>query len=370
MPEMSPDKKFEARLSSQLQTQRGLGSVPIAYKRERAAWCVTWRRTIAFVIDYVLLAFFGWLIIKIGGQYLIPLGEDGWWIGVCVLAGYFTFFDSRLGHGMTIGKRIVGIEVRRLDGFLLSPIDSFLRFSPFGLVCVIWFVTRFGDPSSVIMLQLMFAAILAVLAIAVFGLFHPQHRAIQDLIADTVVVRANRIYSLSQVSIKKPVIIFAVIGALICSGEVALGWYLAKHPDGRSIVTMWEVLNRRSDVRNSFIYIGKTLDEESKPVRSVIVDSFLPNPTIAMDERLSAAVASEVAGVLAASHAVPRDVRQILVLLWSGVDIGIARSMKAGIHKFPVNMGMSPKLRYRSTSGSSREQKQDSGQEPKKDMKK
>jgi len=81
--------------------------------------------------------------------------------------GWFTIW-TRLGHGRTPAKRLLGLRIRRLDGKPLSWWDSFGR------------AGGYGASAATAMLGFLEAA------------WHPNRQAIHDRIAGTVVLRERR----------------------------------------------------------------------------------------------------------------------------------------------------------------------------------
>ena len=58
---------------------------------------------------------------------LSDLGESGRLIGAVLVALYFGYFDSRLGGGRSLGKRLLGLQVVMLTGGLMSPMSAAAR---------------------------------------------------------------------------------------------------------------------------------------------------------------------------------------------------------------------------------------------------
>lgn len=92
------------------------------------------RRTAAYLIDAILLSFVGgafpYLVISSSSQANQPSnapvqGAGGGSILVSLI--YFLIFWSYVGGGRTLGMRLLGVRVVRLDGTPLGLIDALIR---------------------------------------------------------------------------------------------------------------------------------------------------------------------------------------------------------------------------------------------------
>lgn len=86
-----------------------------------------WHRSLALIIDMVILGIFGhissWLLWSLWFQ----LGPYGRWVGIPIVLLYFGAFNSSLQRGQTPGKRFVNIAVRGTDNQPISLGRSILR---------------------------------------------------------------------------------------------------------------------------------------------------------------------------------------------------------------------------------------------------
>ena len=227
------------KLTEQIRSQRRTFSKP---KGNENTFSICDRRVLAFIIDVITLLAIGRIIAFSVGNKLAFMGENGWWLGLGVAALYFGLLDSSLGGGQTFGKRLLGIEVQHLSGRELSFTDAILRFVPFGLIFAIEFATRFTDPTSFIIHGLRMFEIFIILAIVILGLLHPQHRALQDLLLDSVVIRSKCEFKLPKTSVRRS--IFALIIAYLLFG----GLYLIETSDtftsreGQLAAQMWRIV--------------------------------------------------------------------------------------------------------------------------------
>lgn len=92
-----------------------------------------WRRALAFVVDYALLAGGCALAGSAFFDALAGLGLLGRLFGLALGVAYFGLLDSRVGGGRTLGKRLTGIRVVGADGSPLSPWAAAGRFAILGI---------------------------------------------------------------------------------------------------------------------------------------------------------------------------------------------------------------------------------------------
>ena len=120
-----------------------------------------WRRLGAFFLDCLFLGAIGLAIGSFFVQRLVDLGPWGRLLGFAVAITYFGAFNSNLGKGQTLGKRLLKIKVIGRDGTSLSLPKALLRFVPLG---VPWFLNNAQFPESVLLSPSIYA-----LSVGVFG---------------------------------------------------------------------------------------------------------------------------------------------------------------------------------------------------------
>ena len=353
---------LQERLAAQIRFQREFvqsdGHVPS--DGGALPWQVNFRRLAALVIDGVFLMGIGRLLVMVGGGWLSKLGEGGWWVGLAVAALYFGVMDSNLAGGMTFGKRLMRIEVRRVRGGGLSPFAAFLRFTPLALAYTVFFGERFGDPSSAEVWGADLAAILVVLAMGTFAIVHPPRRQPQDLLADSVVVRTGSDFFMEKSSSREPAIVFATLAALIILAVVPLELVMAKNPFNRQLSLLRYELSKRKDIRKPGARLAIGVDENFMPAPTLYISAIVPRPEAVVDAGRAARLAREIASE-ASPVGLPRSA-QISVKLSSGFTIGIWREMESVVHRFPAGRVAAestsePQVIFRSTPGRSQRAK-------------
>lgn len=130
------------------------------------------------------------------------LGHSMWWgvlAGVlCVLAGlfYYVWVPARITPGQTLGKRLLGLEIRAMDGSLPTLGALAVRYGVIGFLLEgNAFVTgRFIRELVTLIIRIdvatpwSIACVGITLVSAFLALYRPQHRAIHDFAAGTRVV--------------------------------------------------------------------------------------------------------------------------------------------------------------------------------------
>jgi uncharacterized RDD family membrane protein YckC len=87
-----------------------------------------WRRFFAFAVDAILLGIVGLIMGIPLYDSFVRMGPWGKLVGFCIALCYFGIFDSSIGGGQTIGKRILGVKVVDVEGTLLPIETAILRY--------------------------------------------------------------------------------------------------------------------------------------------------------------------------------------------------------------------------------------------------
>ena len=108
-----------------------LGSIPVEshYRPISGFWC----RLLAVIIDGLLLGLAGYICGLMFFTQLALLGGWGRLIGFLIALAYYGIFNSAMGKGQTIGKRLMKIEVVNRSGQHISLTRSLLRYVILGL---------------------------------------------------------------------------------------------------------------------------------------------------------------------------------------------------------------------------------------------
>ncbi|MFH0800074.1 MAG: RDD family protein [Pseudomonadota bacterium] len=359
MEDGQQSSEFKKQLAAQLRVGLEMSEEGPSHVSSGDGWNVSFDRALAFLLDIVLLKFFCELAIWLLGQRLSFLGEDGWWVGLALAWIYFGFFDSRFGRGQTPGKRIVEIEVKRLDSAWLHPIDSLLRFVPFAAAAAAWFIARYGDPASFQTIALKTLSVLFVLGTVIFGLLHQHRRELHDLLIGSFVAKSSAICRIGPASVRRPLIAFAVACLIAIASAAALCWYSLEHLHAGRLSALREKaalqLKEKADHLN--MSEGYSFGKDGVPARALIVTAHI---AAGCKGCTSSSVANSIYGIVVTEKAIPSEAKQMTVTTREGYDLGLARQMSYSSHLFGVSRGSGvsgatvPNVMYLITPGKSR----------------
>ncbi len=156
-----------------------------------------WRRIAAFVIDSIIIGIAMLLLSFLLKDIFLNLGENLWYIGFIAIGIYFVIFNSSLGKGQTIGKKLLKIRVVHEKGKFLTLFQSFFRYTIIGLV-----IFSSGIGQSVYSLAreynfitTIFTMLAIFLFLGIFGLiiFTKDKRGLHDYLTKTVVIKNNNV---------------------------------------------------------------------------------------------------------------------------------------------------------------------------------
>jgi uncharacterized RDD family membrane protein YckC len=154
-----------------------------------------WVRVFSDLVDAIVLGVFGFLLsLPLRGVFE-RLGERGVFIGLAISLAYSGVLQSAIGRGQTLGKRLLGLRVVKLDGSYLTLDRSLVRYV---LVSFPVYQTAVAYALVTVLpfLRLQWVESLASgLGVAFFlGCFlvipfHPLKRGLHDIVTGSVVVR-------------------------------------------------------------------------------------------------------------------------------------------------------------------------------------
>jgi uncharacterized RDD family membrane protein YckC len=85
------------------------------------------RRFAAFAVDMILISTIGYLSSFLFENFYMKLGNYGKIIGAAAVLIYFGFFDSKIGKGQSIGKKLLKIKVVNKNSECISVLNGFIR---------------------------------------------------------------------------------------------------------------------------------------------------------------------------------------------------------------------------------------------------
>lgn len=189
---------------------------------------VFWRRIFAFQIDGVLLGILGAVLGAFFFNSLMAIGSLGRLLGLSICLLYSGIFNSSIGRGQTVGKRVMHIKVINSCGQYISLPKSLLR------AAIIWTPMMLNGvfynlhvPQFVS--QILFAVDLLVIFALGGGLIYlfvfnmPTRQSIQDLAVGSFVVQnsTNKI-SVSSHLWKGHWVILLLFGAAVLAGGIVI----------------------------------------------------------------------------------------------------------------------------------------------------
>lgn len=151
-----------------------------------------WSRLFAFLIDGAILSFAGLILGQIAFDFFARLGGWGSLLGFGIALLYFGLFNSYLGKGQTIGKRMVQIKLVDRNSKEISVVNSFIRSA---ILLAPFFLNQALIPQSVTLSPIGYPVCFIIFgiggAIIYLYIFNRKTRqSLHDLAVDTFVVKA------------------------------------------------------------------------------------------------------------------------------------------------------------------------------------
>jgi uncharacterized RDD family membrane protein YckC len=158
-----------------------------------------WIRMGSDLLDALVLGVVGLLAAVLFRDTALRLGERAALFGAGLTLVYTGILQSDIGGGQTLGKRLLGLRVFRLDGRYLSLDRSLVRWSIMGTMCYGGAIAYALGSVAPFFKGYALAAALGGTQLALFlgcGLlvpFHPLKRGLHDLLTGSVVIRRGRV---------------------------------------------------------------------------------------------------------------------------------------------------------------------------------
>lgn len=284
-----------------------------------------WRRFAALFVDSLLLGLVGQLLGLLFFDGLVALGSWGRLIGFAVAWPYLGLMSSRIGGGRTLGKRLLGLRVVRLDGHPLSPARGLVRAA---VLCAPWFLNgAVADPAWLAVLPLVVALTLVVFGVGIGSIYlvifnRPSRRALHDWIAGSVVVREPGLpgLSLAAASWGGHRVVLGLLGLACLTLPV---WLSRQTTTFGPLLAMQATVAGQAGVRQAGIWWGtswvKSASQGSTSQTQLVATTF-----VSRSDLDAAALADRVGQALLAGHAEASQVDVLGVVVVRGFDIGIA----------------------------------------------
>ena len=301
-----------------------------------------WIRLAADALDAVVLFVVGWMLSLPLRALFERLGERAVFVGLAISMAYTGILQSRFGDGRTLGKRLLGLRVVRLDGSLMSLDRSLVRYALMGLLVYQGAVAYalvgllpFLDFASVQTVVGGVATVLFLGCVLVVP-FHPLKRGLHDLLAGTIVIRGGMpdpVFIAARTNRRndRRIVVGAAALAVIAIGAgVVVSQRLASLPELNSLLAIADEL-RESGVSNVGISRNVVWSNGGPPVVTVMGSGFLPRPAGGGEPDWATA---EVTFTQAVKRAMPAElgIDRIGSALRTGFNIGIYKSYETRVY--------------------------------------
>ena len=290
-----------------------------------------WQRFLAFAIDGLLI---GLPFAALGYAFFpaaVALGDAGRLIGLAVVTVYFGYFDSSLGAGRSVGKRLIKIEVMTSPGGSLTPAKAALRawvlYLPFLLNGV-----RPGAESrpvstvtSVCVLGLFLSSLYLFLANRQTG------QSLHDLIADARVLRAGAAPERDKKIWQGHFVAVALFLGLAASLPWLASFATSKAPAGFSdMVAMKKSAEGVAGVRQAAVsMVDTTLKDTAAPSQAQPGSSIIVTVIADRVPEDQAKLTSAIQDAIFPGHEDFAAGKPVLIVVKYGFDFGIARANKS-----------------------------------------
>ncbi len=291
-----------------------------------------WRRSIAFIVDALVLGTVGALAGLALFDAFARMGGYGRALGFVVALAYFGVMNSALAGGQTLGKRLLGVRVAGKTGTLLSLPQSLLRYSvlgvPFFLNGAPFDAAVLFSPMGYVLSLAIFGGMFSILYLYVFN--RNGRRSLHDLAVGSSVVTAS-----TPVAEVRPAPVWrvhlAVVGVLLVAATVlpAFTARLAQIEQFKDLLVAHEAVNTLPGVQNAQVSHHTAFRSGSPNVESVVAQVNLAEQRV--DDR---SFARHVAEVILANDEKASAMSNIHVTLVYGYDLGIASSWRSQGYQF------------------------------------
>ncbi|MDP4205055.1 MAG: RDD family protein [Bacteroidota bacterium] len=296
-----------------------------------------WQRIVASAIDFIFLGIIGYILGLIFKPYFILLGNEGVFIGIIISMLYFSFLNSGIGGGKTLGKAIMKLKVVDKNDNLISFEKSFLRAL---IIIVPNYLIGYEIPYALEwpFLQIIKEEILlfVLYGIIIFYILNASNRqSFHDILLGTFVVSDYKEeVQVERASVKKYV--YYTYGAIIVA-VFLFQFYFEIRNDNYSRVSnlrdVYSELKKNDDISNFSIERKSSLfdvlaNKKESLICKINVNQPLIYERVASDSENSPMVKNVVRSIINKSYGISY-VGSIVIQINYGYNIGIASSNKS-----------------------------------------
>lgn len=280
-------------------------------------------RLTAFLVDMLILGIVGLIAGIFFFDTFARLGDAGRLIGFFTALFYFSIFDSSLGNGQTIGKRLMKIEVINSCGETISVGLAALRFAILGIPYFLngTFIP-FGAPLIIEYLDAFIVFGLGGILIYLFLFNLPTRQSLHDLISDTLVARMSPVATPPKIKINKAHLIIVLIW---CIAVVQFFHYTSNRVQSGTPALL-------SEISQNILSSGQATGTKVLLVKNHDLIHGHKSSVLLVDVQLSSRpadynkLASHIASIILTKSPTVCNADILSVTLIYGYDIGIART--------------------------------------------
>lgn len=316
--------EIEARLAALAAAPDPAPATLEASKAQPTANAILGRRILAFIVDTILLGVIGAVAGALLHAQFAALGPWGRLVGFVVALLYFGLLQSNLRGGQSVGMHLLGVRVVTRTGEPLGMPAAFIRA---GIFCLAYFLNGAVIDSGQAWMDTAVFMLVASLTFAIYYLLLFNRRtgqSLHDLAVGAYVVSAGpgKILPASTQIWRGHGAVIAAAVLCVCVGttmflkHTQLGGTLA------GMLSVQQTIGRMPGVDRVGVSLQtiKSKDREThRLIVSAVVDAATPEPQM-LARRIALATLENY------TDADKQD--QLIVVLLSGYDIGIASSMQ------------------------------------------
>jgi uncharacterized RDD family membrane protein YckC len=298
-----------------------------------------WLRFVSDLLDASLLAVFGFLLSIPFGELFYQMGDSGLWIGLVIAFLYAGILQSGIGQGQSIAKKLLNIQVVRLDGSYLSLSQSFLRYLVVAFVFYnqwigMGIISAFPALNNSVF-QFVYGLIIfaLLLGISLLVAIHPLKRGLHDLLVGSIVVRKQMYDAENIAALKSPakenrafVICALVIVLLVCGQFFLFQKTASLRSDIEELIPQKQAIEENTQLTKVFPNllwrVSQEADGSRKKTTGFGILGHLPKAKFE-DEKIREAEAQKAVDIVVKFYSKISACDYIHVKIATGYNIGI-----------------------------------------------
>jgi len=298
-----------------------------------------WRRSLAFVIDLIILGLIGIALGTALESQLAILGESGPLIGFVITVLYFGILDSYVGKGQSVGDKLLRICVVNKNGEFITLARSFARAAILAIpICL----NELYLPMLPAFVQLIIGLLFFSISVAViyFYLFNRNTRqGFHDIVTKVFVVKANRVKEPIRAIIGQAhfVICSLLVMVVLCGGGYVI--YLQHQPANVEMMTMLTGLQAElakiEGVDTTGVYVGNQVQSNNgNTIQNMNVTVYTHDPKLDLK-----VMEDNIINIVLEKYPLASHTKEIQVRIFYGYNIGIAKKYQTHVTAFsPANL--------------------------------